>query len=115
MLKFLIASSLLGAVIPPAHAQQASVSVGYADLDLTSASGVQRLDRRIDAAIRKVCGERTGQKPLSTMLAIRRCDRLARGDVDAPRRVAIARARGQVPGVELASAGHSFAVVARRR
>jgi hypothetical protein len=49
------------------------------------------------------------------MLAIRRCDRLTRGDVDAPRRVAIARARGQVPSVELALAGHSFAVVARRR
>lgn len=115
MLKFLIASSLLGAVIPAAHAQEASVSVSYADLDLTSAGGVQRLDHRIDAAIRSVCGERTGQKPLSTMLAIRRCDRLTRGDVDAPRRVAIARARGQVPSVELALAGHSFAVVARRR
>ncbi|HUQ12705.1 MAG TPA: UrcA family protein [Novosphingobium sp.] len=106
---------LLSATLPvAAHAQQASVQVSYVDLDLTSSSGVERLDNRIDAAVKTVCGDRIGQQPLKTVLAIRRCGRLTRADVATPRQIAIARARGQTPSVELASAG-SFAVTVRRR
>ena len=115
MIKQLIAASLLATAIPTAaQAQDASVRVTYADLDLTSDGGVQSLDHRIAAAIKQVCGDRMGQKPLSTVLAIRRCDRLTRADIDAPRQVAIDRAQGRQPSVEMAAAG-SFAIVARRR
>jgi len=67
-----------------------------------------------DAAVRAVCGDHLGQKPLSTMLAIRRCGKLTRADISSPRQVAIERARGKIPSVEVASGG-SFAVTARRR
>jgi UrcA family protein len=40
---------------PPAPAAQTRI-VGYADLDLSSAAGRARLDRRVDAAVRAVCG-----------------------------------------------------------
>ena len=116
MTKLIIAPLFAAALVTTAHAQEASVQVGYADLDLTTSSGVSRLDNRIDAGVKAVCGDRTGQKPLSTVLAIRRCGRLTRADVATPRQIAIARARGQVPSVELASAkGFRFAVTARRR
>ena len=116
MTKYLIIVPLLAATLSAAHAQDASVRVSYADLDLTSDSGVARFDTRIDSAVKTVCGDQIGQKPLSTVLAIRRCGRLTRADVATPRQIAIARARGQIPSVELASAGsYSFAVTARRR
>ena len=35
-----------------------STSVSYADLDLGSAEGIATLDRRIERAVRKVCGDR---------------------------------------------------------
>ena len=117
MTKFFIIAPLLVATLPVVtQAQEASVRVSYADLDLTSDTGVARFDTRIDAAVEAVCGDRTGQKPLSTVLAVRRCGKLTRADVATPRQIAIARARGQIPSVELASAGSfSFAVTARRR
>lgn len=117
MTKLLIIAPLIAATFSIAsQAQEASVRVSYADLDLTSDSGVARFDNRIDAAVKAVCGDQIGQKPLSTVLAIHRCGRLTRADIATPRQVAIARARGQIPSVELATAGSfSFAVTARRR
>ena len=117
MTKFFVLVPLLaGSLAVSAQAQDASVRVSYADLDLTSDTGVARVDNRIDAAVKAVCGDKIGQKPLSTVLAIRRCGKLTRADVATPRQLAIARARGQIPSVELASAGSfSFAVTARRR
>jgi len=115
MSKFLLlAPILVTAFATAASSQEVSVNVGYADLDLTSDEGVDRLDHRIDAAVRAVCGDHLGQKPLSTMLAIRRCGKLTRADISSPRQVAIERARGKIPSVEVASGG-SFAVTARRR
>ncbi len=117
MTKFFIIAPLLGATLAAAaQAQEASVPVGYADLDLTSEAGVARFDNRIDAAIRTVCNDFPEQRTLPTALAVRKCKRDVRADVERPRQMAIARARGQIPSVELASAGsHSFAVTARRR
>ena len=53
----LLSASL--AFAPSAMAQSAetqTVAVPYADLDLSTEEGVQRLDQRIDRAARAVCG-----------------------------------------------------------
>ena len=116
MTKYFIAPLLGATLAVAANAQDASVPVDYADLDLTSESGVARLDNRIDAAIRTVCNDYPEQRALPTALAVRKCKREVRADVERPRQMAIARARGQIPSVELASArSHRFAVTARRR
>jgi len=57
---FILASSLAALTASPAAAapQNPAVrTVAYADLDLSSAAGRTRLDRRISAAVRAVCGE----------------------------------------------------------
>ena len=116
MTKFFALTPLLAAALAvPAHAQELSVSVGYGDLDLASDAGVARLDHRIDDAIGTVCGDGLGQRPLSKIMAIRKCAKETRADVAGPRQIAIAKARGQVPSVELASAGSAGTLTVRRR
>lgn len=116
MTKSIVLTALFAAVLAaPAHAQELTVSVGYGDLDLASEAGVARLDHRIDAAIDTVCGDTLGQQPLTKVMAIRKCAKDTRADVAGPRQIAIAKARGQVPSVELASAGTSGRLVVRRR
>lgn len=97
MFKFTVPLVLVAALAGTAHAQEISVPVDYSDLDLTSASGVARLDDRIDSAVDQVCGETLGQKSLSERLAIRSCVRDARVSVRDPRRFAIDRANGKLP------------------
>ena len=70
----LIAATALALPVVPAMAQNASISVPYADLDLSSPEGRATLDKRIDAAARKVCGVgeiRTGSRLNSS--AARKC------------------------------------------
>lgn len=62
--------------IVPAPAQAASLSVGYADLDLTSAQGHAALNARIDRAARRVCAVEDSRN-LSAMAASRACYRVA--------------------------------------
>ena len=46
----------------PAHAtEQDKVSIQVADLDLTSADGADRLERRIKSAARQICGHLPAQ------------------------------------------------------
>ena len=54
----ILAAALLGAatVFAVPAAAQSSVAVKYADLDLTTSAGQARLERRIDKAVREVCG-----------------------------------------------------------
>jgi UrcA family protein len=55
----LAAGTALTAAAGPAIASPAAAEtriVSYADLDLSSAAGRARLDRRINAAVRDVCG-----------------------------------------------------------
>ena len=56
----LTAASILGGTAAPAFAQPAAAAptrvVSYADLNLASAAGRAVLDRRINAAVRDVCG-----------------------------------------------------------
>lgn len=42
-------------IAAPASAEEVSVSVAFHDLDLTSAAGMATLDKRISAAVEKVC------------------------------------------------------------
>ena len=116
MTKSIVLFPLLAAALSiSAQAQEVSISVGYGDLDLASAGGVARLDQRIDAAVDTVCGDTLGQQPLSRVMAIRRCSKETRADVAGPRQIAISKARGQVPSVELASAGAPGTLTVRRR
>lgn len=66
----------LGAIAAPASA--GSVEVRIADLDLASAEGQVTLDRRINAAAKKVCGVRKAHAngPLAAAKA-RDCARVA--------------------------------------
>lgn len=50
-----------------------SVSVKYADLDLNTASGVDRLYRRIESAAREVCPD-INSRDLGIWSAARRCE-----------------------------------------
>jgi UrcA family protein len=45
----------MASVAAPAAAEEVSVVVSYADLDLTAPEGAAALDRRIEAAAEKVC------------------------------------------------------------
>jgi UrcA family protein len=60
MRKFIITTALtalsLVAIATPASAETQSVSVKYADLDLSSPAGMGALEGRIEAAARKICG-----------------------------------------------------------
>lgn len=55
----LAAAALLGLALtatPALAAEKTSVKVSFADLDLTTIEGQDRLDRRLDSAARKACG-----------------------------------------------------------
>ena len=54
----ILAAAALGAatVFAVPAAAQSTVAVKYADLDLTTSAGQARLERRIDRAVREVCG-----------------------------------------------------------
>ena len=60
MLKTLIGALALTAALPAAATtdagQQESVIVRYDDLNLANPTGMERLERRINAAARQVCG-----------------------------------------------------------
>lgn len=61
MRKFIITTALtalsLAVISTPASAETQSVSVQYADLDLTSPAGVATLEGRIEAAAKRICGK----------------------------------------------------------
>ena len=56
---------------PPAAAAQTRV-VSYADLDLSSAAGRARLDQRVGAAVRAVCG-RAAPTDLNGLAQVQAC------------------------------------------
>ena len=74
-----IASAILGAILTTAAIPAAASAQGlpvqavtYADLDLASAAGRQSLDRRVGAAVRRVCG-RAWPLDLGAVEEVRRC------------------------------------------
>jgi UrcA family protein len=66
-------------------------TVSYADLDLSSAAGRARLDRRIDASVRDVCGD-APSFDLARRHAVRECIAETRANVRLPTAVAVALA-----------------------
>lgn len=94
MLKpFLFAAAMLAAAVnvSPAFAKPIAPSVrtvGYIDLDLSTAAGRNRLERRIDAAVRDVCGEAAPSFDLARRHAVRDCIAETRANVRLPDRLA---------------------------
>ena len=74
----LAALALSGMSAAPAAAEdEVSVSVDFADLDLTSSAGSAALDRRIDAAVKEVCAK-PDIRNLKAMTAWEECKASAR-------------------------------------
>lgn len=72
--------------VPPAAARPADTgvrTVSYADLDLRNAAGRARLERRIDAAVRDLCGE-APSFDLARRRAVRECLAETRANVRLP-------------------------------
>ena len=65
--------------------------VSYADLDLSRAADVRKLDRRIRAAVDEVCGAASAADPEGRN-EVRRCRALTRDSLAAARGTAIAAA-----------------------
>lgn len=88
----IIALTLLGAaitVIPtgPYDARQAVVK--YSDLDLSTLDGRDVLDRRLDRAVRLVCGNAQNES-LAMKMVIRRCVTKTTNDIAPQRQLAVA-------------------------
>jgi UrcA family protein len=98
MFKVILGAVMLSALVRPAFAAEPaeatrSARVSYADLDLSSAAGVSRLDRRIQSAIQQLCVAQPGTVDLRTKLIDRRCREDAKSSLTAQRHAAIAAAR----------------------
>jgi UrcA family protein len=90
-----IAFALAALTATPAIAQGAnSVRVPYGDLNLASQSGIAALDRRLDRAVERVCGNAPIQD-LSARRRIERCRTETWQSIQDDRQVAIARSTGQ--------------------
>lgn len=73
MTKFIIASLLAFTAAPaPAEPVAASSTVQTADLDLSTAKGQRALDRRLQLAVKDVCGT-ASDADLAGMNEVRRC------------------------------------------
>lgn len=71
--RFALSALVLGlAVAATPAAAQGDVAVSYADLDLTKAAGRDMLDRRLDRAVRSVCGSRP-LRDIGRMASHRNC------------------------------------------
>ena len=94
MLKpFLFAAAVFAAAVnvSPAFAKQANPTVrtvAYADLDLSTAAGRSRLERRIGATVRELCGE-ASSFDLARRHAVRDCIAETRANVQLPGPVAV--------------------------
>lgn len=92
MLKSLACVLALTAAVPAVAETRV---VRYDDLNLSSPAGLERLDRRIDAATRQVCGaDETYRSSLADRGAVRKCiaeakaraaDQVARREIGATR------------------------------
>lgn len=83
----------------PATAETVSIPVSYSGLDLTSINGQDVLNRRVNMAVRNICGA-PDIRDLSAVAASRKCSIAARAQAQS--RVAIAIAASQ-PNVQIAA------------
>jgi UrcA family protein len=79
------------AAASPAQAESTRI-VSYADLDLSSPAGQSALDRRIDNAVRQMCG-RAFPSDLQTQHQVRQCREQTAAEVQAQRNDAFAQAQ----------------------
>jgi UrcA family protein len=87
---FAAASLAAAANLSPAFAKPITPSVrtvAYADLDLSTAAGRTRFERRIQAAVREVCGD-AAPFDLARRHAVRDCITETRANVQLPAPVA---------------------------
>jgi UrcA family protein len=94
------ALAALSATVPAlaiAAGEPATVLVYYGDLNLTSEAGIEALDRRLDRAVERVCGNGS-VRSLTEQRAVTRCERETHRSIQADREFAIAKANGQ-PGL----------------
>ena len=81
----------------PAIAEQpilASSTVQTADLDLTTAKGQQALDRRLQQAVKEVCGK-SSDVDVAGKNDVRRCRAETLADLSSERDLRVARASGE--------------------
>jgi len=114
-----IAFALAALATVPSHAVAGEAApteqVSYADLDLTSEAGVTALDRRLDRAVKRVCGN-PGRFPLPMQQRIADCREETWNNIQAQRQVAIGRAMERQEGVGLAQRStYELPVVASAR
>lgn len=85
-----LAAIALFSTAPAAAQSQLQERVAYGDLDLTSDAGQSTLNKRIRAAVKRVCGQ-TGNS-LEEFTAWHRCKRDSLAGANAQMEVAVARA-----------------------
>jgi len=88
---FAAASLVAAANLSPAFAKPIAPevrTVTYADLDLSTVAGRTRLERRIQAAVRDVCGE-AFNFDLARRRAVRDCLAETRANVQLPATIAV--------------------------
>jgi UrcA family protein len=94
------AAAALPAIIPSAASageKAVRAKVFHGDLDLATEAGVKALDRRLESAVRLLCGSTRwsmGSVPPATV----RCRQAAQASITPQRRIAIARATGEHGG-----------------
>ena len=110
MLKTLILAAAIALPIaaPAAATDRAdtdTVEVSFDDLDLADPAGQRRLDRRIDAAARRLCG--SGVRGFAALRAQRECIALALDSASpqAERAIALARGGQRLAGIEVRISG----------
>ena len=101
-----LAAAAVAFAASPAAAQQfvpvnGQLIVSYSDLDLSTRSGVRKLDRRIRSAVQIACGE-ASDSDLAGQNAVRACRADTLAQARAQRETAIAEARAPRP-TQLAS------------
>ena len=94
--------ALVAAAIAATPAAAQGRSVSFADLDLTSRSGIATFDARIERAVRQVCGQ-ASPNDLRGRHYVERCRTETRASVQARRSDALAQARDR--SIQLASRG----------
>lgn len=72
-----VALSVAGITVTPAAAEEVSVAISFADLDLSSPDGTAALEQRIDSAVRKVCSK-PDLRLLKEMVAWEECKAAAK-------------------------------------
>ena len=95
----LFAAAALVTAVPAATFAREDVAterVPYGDLNLASPAGVETLDRRLDRAIKRICGH--DLRHLRVSRAIAECREKTRASILPQRSYAIARATGRQDG-----------------